>query len=104
MSDPVPVVRVGPLVGWWGPVDHHLGCLAALLGRFDEAGRRLERALEIERGMNARPFETRTLAHLARVFRVTRPDEAAATAAAARAVAHAVGAAGVRAEVEAALA
>ena len=62
------VVRVGPLAGWWGPVDHHLGCLAQLLGRSEEAETRLRRALQTERAMNARPFSARTLAHLAVVL------------------------------------
>ena len=93
------VVRVGPLVGWWGPVDHHLGCLARLLGRHDEAERRLRNALQIEQRMGARPFAARTMAELARVLRTTSPSEAATVASDATALAHTVAAAGIRAEV-----
>lgn len=98
------VVRVGPLVGWWGPVDHHLGCLARVLGRRDEAEQRLRNALQIEQRMGARPFAARTLAQLSRVLRVTNPSEAATVASGATALAHAVAAAGIVAEVEAAVA
>ncbi len=98
------VVRVGPLVGWWGPVDHHLGCLARLLGRRDEAEQRLRNALQIEQRMGARPFAARTLAQLSRVLRATNPSEAATVASDAKALAHTVAAAGIVAEVEAAVA
>ena len=57
-------VRCGPLLGWWGPVDHHLGALCRLLGRWDEATRRLERALAIERAMQAPHFLARTTEEL----------------------------------------
>jgi transcriptional regulator with XRE-family HTH domain/tetratricopeptide (TPR) repeat protein len=38
------VVRVGPILGWWGPVAHHLGALLRLLGRFDDADQQLTAA------------------------------------------------------------
>jgi tetratricopeptide (TPR) repeat protein len=97
------VVRVGPLVGWWGPIDHHLGTLAALLGRSGEAEERLERALSIERRMGAQPFAARTLAQLAAVRRLTRPDAADKTAEEAEDLAQTMGAAGIIAEVQAAV-
>lgn len=59
-NQPSTCVRVGPLIGWWGPVDHHLGCLCQLLGRFDEAEEHLLRALALEEGIGARPFVART--------------------------------------------
>jgi transcriptional regulator with XRE-family HTH domain/tetratricopeptide (TPR) repeat protein len=74
------VVRVGPLAAWWGPVDHHVGCLAQLLGRSEEAETRLGQALQIERDMNARPFAARTLAHLAVVLAGRSRPEAARVA------------------------
>ena len=93
------VVRIGPVAGWWGPVDHHLGCLAHLLGHHEEAERRLRHAFDIERSMGARPFAARTLAHLAVVV-ATRSNEAAKTLAhGARTEADAVDAEGVVSEV-----
>jgi hypothetical protein len=93
------VVRIGPVAGWWGPVDHHLGCLAHLLGHHEEAERRLRHAFDIERSMGARPFAARTLAHLAVVV-AARSNEAAKTLAhGARTEADAVDAEGVVSEV-----
>lgn len=68
-SASAPIVRVGPMAGWWGPVDHHLGALCRVLGRSDEAVTRLERALEIDYRMRARPFEARTQLELALALR-----------------------------------
>jgi transcriptional regulator with XRE-family HTH domain/tetratricopeptide (TPR) repeat protein len=68
-SATAPVVRVGPMAGWWGPVDHHLGGLSRVLGRPDEAVARLERALAIDVRMKARPFEARTRLELALALR-----------------------------------
>jgi eukaryotic-like serine/threonine-protein kinase len=98
------VVRVGPLAGWWGPLDHHLGCLADLLGRHEEAEQRLRNALRIEERMGARPFTARTLARLAGVLTITGPARAAAVAEESMAVAAQIGAPGIIGEVEAALA
>ncbi len=92
-------VRVGPLAGWWGPVEHHLGCLADLMGRSEEAESRLRRALEMEQAMNARPFMARTQAHLATVLAERSPTEAARMADEAIAIGERLDAAGVLAEV-----
>ncbi len=64
----VDAVRLGPLAGWWGPVAHHLGALALLLGRHADACAHLERALEIERAMGARSFEARSQVVLSRTL------------------------------------
>jgi transcriptional regulator with XRE-family HTH domain/tetratricopeptide (TPR) repeat protein len=98
------VVRVGPLAGWWGPVDHHLGCVAQLLGRSEEAETRLRHALEIERDMGARPFSARTLAHLAAVVVGRSRSEAARGAGEAVTEAEQLAAPGIVAEVQAVLA
>jgi tetratricopeptide (TPR) repeat protein len=100
---PARVVRVGPLAGWWGPVDHHLGSLAALLGRHDDAEGHLHRALELEKGMGARPFAARTLAGLSRVWRTRDPERASEAAVEATALAESLEAAGIVAEVAATL-
>jgi tetratricopeptide (TPR) repeat protein len=97
------VVRVGPLAGWWGPVDHHLGCLAQLSGRSEEAETRLRHALEIERAMNARPFSARTLAYLAAVVADRSRSEADPIAGDAITEAEQLAAPGVVAEVRAVL-
>jgi tetratricopeptide (TPR) repeat protein len=60
-------VRVGPLTGWWGPVDHHVGALCRVLGRLDEARHHLQTAVEIETRMHAAPFLARSEQELARV-------------------------------------
>jgi DNA-binding XRE family transcriptional regulator/tetratricopeptide (TPR) repeat protein len=96
------VVRVGPLAGWWGPLDHHLGCLAGLMGRYDEAEQRLRNALALERAIGARPFEARTLAELARVLRLAGRGGASRVAHEAVVMSKLVGAAGIEAEVESA--
>lgn len=103
-SAPATVVRVGPLTGWWGPVDHHLGCLARLLGRESDAERHLRRALEIDIRMHGAAFTARTRAELACVVSSRHPDEAARLGAEARAGAAAIGAVGVGREVERSLA
>jgi hypothetical protein len=53
-------VRVGPLAGWWGPVDHHLGALSRVLGDPDRAIAHLEAALAVEERFGARPWTART--------------------------------------------
>jgi transcriptional regulator with XRE-family HTH domain/tetratricopeptide (TPR) repeat protein len=93
------VVRIGPVAGGWGPVDHHLGCLAHMLGRHEEAEGRLRHALEIERSMRARPFAARTLAHLAVVVAARSREDALTVARDATNEAEALGAEGVVAEV-----
>jgi transcriptional regulator with XRE-family HTH domain/tetratricopeptide (TPR) repeat protein len=97
---PVKVVRVGPLAGWWGPVDHHLGLLARQAGRPVEAERHLRQALEIEQEMGARPFQARTLAGLSTLLRDRDPRMAAAAAEEALVLAGDIGAAGILAEVK----
>lgn len=64
-QQPCGVVRVGPLIGWWGPVDHHMGSLSRLVGRFDEAEQRLRSAIETSSRMGAKAFEARSRAELA---------------------------------------
>jgi transcriptional regulator with XRE-family HTH domain/tetratricopeptide (TPR) repeat protein len=98
------VVRVGPLAGWWGPVDHHLGCVAQLLGRSEEAETRLRHALEVERDMNARPFSARTLAYLAAAVAGRSRAEADRTAADAFTEAEQLDAPGIVEEVKGVLA
>ncbi len=61
-------VRVGPIAGWWGAVDHHLGALCRVLGRHEEASRRLQHALEVETAMLAAPAQSRTQLELASVL------------------------------------
>jgi transcriptional regulator with XRE-family HTH domain/tetratricopeptide (TPR) repeat protein len=68
-SQPSLAVRVGPLIGWWGPVDHHLGCLWLLSERYGEAEKHLMRALALEEQMGALPFAARTLGALAALER-----------------------------------
>ena len=93
------VVRVGPLAGWWGPVEHHMGCLSRLLGRSEEAEGHLRRALALEERMRARPFQSRTLSELALVLATSQPDVAAQVAEQARSIAVEVGASGIADEV-----
>lgn len=68
VSQPAVAVRVGPLLGWWGPVDHHAGSLARLLGQPERAEAHLRRALELEEQMGARPFLARTRSELAKLL------------------------------------
>jgi hypothetical protein len=58
-------VRVGPLAGWWGPVDHHLGALAGVLGEHERAIAHLEAALVVEERFGAGPWTARTQRALA---------------------------------------
>jgi tetratricopeptide (TPR) repeat protein len=97
------VVRVGPMAGWWGPVDHHLGRLARLLGRLDLAESHLRKALAIERSMGAKAFEARSGAELAAVLAAGGAGTAGEVAEHAIGQAAALGAAGIMAEVETAL-
>jgi tetratricopeptide (TPR) repeat protein len=90
---PFHTVRVGPLSGWWGPVDHHLGVLCAVLGRREEAERCLRSALVVEDALGARPFRARTLVELARL--TPSPGDREALATEAKQVAAAIGAAGI---------
>ncbi|MDA8062715.1 MAG: hypothetical protein M0T80_09875, partial [Actinomycetota bacterium] len=64
-SSPARAVRVGPLVGWWGPTDHHLGMLCRLTGDLSRARWHLRRAVRIETALGAGPFLARTRSALA---------------------------------------
>jgi tetratricopeptide (TPR) repeat protein len=68
-NQPSTCVRVGPLIGWWGPVDHHLGSLCRLMGRYEEAEQHLQSALDLEERIGARPFAARTLGALSGLAR-----------------------------------
>ena len=100
-SQPAEAVRVGPLLGWWGPVDHHVGSLYRVTGQLAMAEIHLRRALVVEERMGARPFLARTRGELARVLSATGSPEAGAIRAAAEIAADSTGAAGIRAEVTA---
>ena len=54
------VVRVGPILGWWGPVAHHAGALLRLAGHHDEADRQLAEAARITAGFSRGAFVSRT--------------------------------------------
>jgi tetratricopeptide (TPR) repeat protein len=70
-------VRIGPLIGWWGPVDHHLGVMCKVMGVLDDAELHLRHALLTEQQMGAVPFQARTMAELAVVLaRTDRPGDA----------------------------
>jgi transcriptional regulator with XRE-family HTH domain/tetratricopeptide (TPR) repeat protein len=60
VTSPATAVRCGQLMGWWGPVDHHLGSLCRLLGRRAEAYERLQHARAVEQAMQGRHFLLRT--------------------------------------------
>ena len=64
VTSPATAVRCGQLMGWWGPVDHHLGVLCRLLGREAEAHERLRHAVDVERAMQGRYFLARTTEEL----------------------------------------
>ena len=61
-------LRIGPLAGWWGPIDYHLGALSRVMGRLDDAERRQRAALEMCRRLGARPWQARVQSELARVL------------------------------------
>ena len=58
-AHPARALRVGPLGGWWGPTDAHLGALCRLLDRRDEAEARLRRAIVTCTELGARPWQAR---------------------------------------------
>jgi tetratricopeptide (TPR) repeat protein len=103
-GQPAAAVRVGPLIGWWGTVDHHLGCLCLVLGRLDEAEDRLERSLKTEEKMGARPFVARTLGAMAALERrrggKERKARAASLLARALDITEELGSPGIATEVE----
>ena len=68
VEHPALAIRVGPIAGWWGPSDHHLGGLCRLMGRLDEAERRLRRSLRMSVLMGSPPWQVRSQIELARVL------------------------------------
>jgi hypothetical protein len=72
-------VRIAPIAAWWGPVDHHLGALHRIAGRYDEAITYLQRALDASQRMQATPFAARTAIELARAHAGGEGDPRAAT-------------------------
>lgn len=69
-ASPARAVRIGPLAGWWGPTDYHLGALCRVMGRYEEAEARLRSALETTKRLGARPWQARTQVELARVVEI----------------------------------
>jgi tetratricopeptide (TPR) repeat protein len=55
----------GGAVVAWGPVSHHLGLLAAAMGRTDDAVRDFEEAIGLEQRIGALPYLAHSLAGLA---------------------------------------
>jgi hypothetical protein len=91
--------RVGPMAGWWGPVDHHLGALCRLLGQAEQAQVHLDRALALSEAMAAPTWQARTRIELARL-RLDAGDDtgAAELAAPALETAERLGCTGIAAE------
>ena len=97
-SSPAVTVRIGPLAGWWGPTDYHLGALSRVLGRTDEAIARQRAALVMCDRFGARPWRVRVQVELASVLeRAGTSSEIAALRADAAGVADSLGAPGLRA-------
>jgi transcriptional regulator with XRE-family HTH domain/tetratricopeptide (TPR) repeat protein len=65
---PALAIRVGPIAGWWGPSDHHLGGLCRLMGRLDEAEDRLRRSVRTSVLMGSPPWQARSQIELARLL------------------------------------
>lgn len=70
--------RLGPMAGWWGPVDHHLGALCRLVGQHRQARAHLERALALSASMSAPAWRARTEIELARLWLADGDGQAAA--------------------------
>jgi transcriptional regulator with XRE-family HTH domain/tetratricopeptide (TPR) repeat protein len=66
-ASPASGIRVGPLAGWWGPTDFHLGALCRVLGRNGEASARLHSAIAVCEQMSAHPWLARCQTELARI-------------------------------------
>lgn len=49
-------ITIGSAAVFYGPVSRHLGLLAATLGRYGEAARHFEDALDLNARMGSRPF------------------------------------------------
>jgi transcriptional regulator with XRE-family HTH domain/tetratricopeptide (TPR) repeat protein len=73
VAHPARAVRVGPVAGWWGPTDHHLGSLCRVMGRLDDADRHLRRSIQTCEQMGARPWHARSQFELARVLDLRSP-------------------------------
>ena len=75
-------VVIAAAVGFGGAVDHHLGVLAAALGRADDAVRHFEDAIVVHERLAAWPWLARTRAELASVLaaRGRRADDRARVA------------------------
>lgn len=100
LASPARTIRVGPLAGWWGPTDHHLGALCRVMGRWEEAEARLRSALVVCDQLAARPWRARSEVELARVLErrgSATVDERELLRADALAIAHELGAAGIAA-------
>lgn len=69
VTSPATAVRCGQVLGWWGPVDHHLGSLCRLLGRRAEAYERLQHACAVEQAMQGKHFLVRTTEELRALHR-----------------------------------
>jgi tetratricopeptide (TPR) repeat protein len=91
-ASPARAVRVGPLAGWWGPTDYHLGALCRVMGRLDEAESRLRAALDVTVRLDARPWQARTQLELARVLELAHGRGAGPTSSVLRASAAAIAA------------
>jgi hypothetical protein len=77
---PARAVRVGPLAGWWGPTDHHLGALCRVMGRLPEAEERLRRAVATCDDLGARPWAARCRLELARIVEMRADTQTAEVA------------------------
>ncbi len=73
-AQPARAVRIGPLAGWWGPVDFHLGGLRRVQGRVDEAIVLLRRAVATCEVLGARPWRARCQLELARLLDLAGHD------------------------------
>jgi tetratricopeptide (TPR) repeat protein len=71
------LVLAGPATIYcFGPVRHHLGCLAALLGRFDEARRHFAGAVATSERLGMRVLATRSRIAFARCLELAGDDGA----------------------------
>ena len=66
----------GAAISFRGVVDHHLGALAAFIGRDREAAAHLERAVALHQALGARPWELRSRLELGRLLAAGRIDAA----------------------------
>lgn len=71
---------LSPVGGFLGAVDHHLGVLAGVLGRHDDARRHLEAGLEVHERLGARAWVVLSQVALGRVLLDAGQDRERATA------------------------